>query len=183
MFPGNDVAQIGTPSGRPAPWELLDDGWERHRVDLLIIGCGNLLRGDDAAGCVFIRRLWDRWEPPPSIRLLDAGTSGMDVAFQMRDADRVILVDASATGAEAGTITHLPAAEVETLPPPSGLASHDYRWDHALAFARWLLGPHLPREIEVYLIEGGSFDFDRPLSPPVSAAVDWLADHFLDRMA
>ena len=45
----------------------------------LIIGCGNLLRGDDGVGPILIRRLWEIDRLPPHIRLADGGTGGMDV--------------------------------------------------------------------------------------------------------
>ena len=59
----------------------------------LVIGCGNLLRGDDAAGPVLVRRLWERGLRD-GVECADGGTGGMDVAFQMRGCDHVILVDA-----------------------------------------------------------------------------------------
>ncbi|HMZ79592.1 MAG TPA: hydrogenase maturation protease, partial [Acidobacteriota bacterium] len=58
---------------------------------ILIIGCGNLLRGDDAVGPILIRHLWEIGLPA-GVRCADGGTAGMDVAFQMRGADQVIIV-------------------------------------------------------------------------------------------
>ena len=60
---------------------------------VLVVGCGNLLRGDDGVGPVLIRHLWDRGVPDGA-RLVDGGTAGMDVGFQMRGAQRVVIVDA-----------------------------------------------------------------------------------------
>ena len=57
-----------------------------------MVGCGNLLRGDDAAGPILVRLLADR-DLPDGVRLVDGGTAGMDVAFAMRGARRVIVVD------------------------------------------------------------------------------------------
>lgn len=160
----------------PQPYELLDDGFDHPRVGLLVIGCGNVLRGDDAAGPVVIRRLWARGGLGDDVRLADGGTSGMDVAFQMRHADRVLIVDAARTGAVPGSIFRVPGSELEQLPPLSGIASHDFRWDNALAFGHWLLGPLMPAEIEVYLIEGEAFEFGEALSPAVDHAIDEVAD-------
>ena len=70
----------------------------------LIIGCGNLLRGDDAVGPVVVRRLLDRGLPA-GVEVADGGTSGMDVAFRMRGAARVVLVDACTSGGEPGSIS------------------------------------------------------------------------------
>lgn len=160
--------------GASAPIDLLEDGIERTRYKHLIIGCGNLLRGDDAAGPVLIRRMWETTDFPQDIQLADGGTSGMDVVFKMRDADNVIIVDAAKTGAKPGTVYQVPGSEIEEVPAVSG-GSHDFRWDHAISVARWLLGDHMPKSIEVYLIEGSHYEYGGELSPEVSDAVDAVA--------
>jgi hydrogenase maturation protease len=143
---------------------------------LLIVGCGNLLRGDDAVGPVLVRRLLELGLPP-GVGVADAGTGGMDVAFRMRGVEMVILVDAARTGAEAGTIYSVPGSIVEQLPPLTGINLHAFRWDHALAFGRWLLKDEYPRSVQVYLIEGADFTIGAPLSPPVAARMEDLAHH------
>ncbi len=140
------------------------------RCELLVVGCGNLLRADDGVGPILIRHLWEGGVPD-GVRLVDGGTAGMDVAFQMRGARKVVIVDASATGAPPGALFRVPGPRVEDLPPLSGLHSHSFRWDHALAFARWLLGDSYPSDVTVYLIEAASFTPGGELSPPVRAAV------------
>lgn len=137
---------------------------------LLVAGCGNLLRGDDGVGPILVRHLWELGLPP-GVRLIDGGTAGMDVAFQMRGAAKVIIVDACRTGAEPGTVYHVPGPLAEELPPLSGLHTHAFRWDHALAFARWLLGEQYPAEVSVYLIEAADFTPGADLSPRVRAAL------------
>ncbi len=123
---------------------------------LLVIGCGNLLRGEDGVGPILIRHLWNGGVPS-DVRLVDGGTAGMDVAFQMRGAKRVIIVDAATTGEKPGTVYKIPGPDVEELPPLSGLHTHSFRWDNALAFGRWLLGEDYPSDVEVYLIEAADF--------------------------
>lgn len=150
-------------------------------VRTLIIGCGNLLRGDDAVGPVLIRHLWDRGLPE-GVRCADAGTGGMDVAFQMRGVPQVILIDACRTGSAAGEIFRAPGEQLEQLPPLTGLHLHSFRWDHALAFARWLLKEDYPKNVTVYLIEGQDFEFGAPLSVPVEGAMRKLAAKLLDEL-
>jgi len=89
-------------------------------MDTLIIGCGNLLRGDDGVGPILIRRLWEIGLPE-GVRVADGGTAGMDVAFQMRGADRVIIVDACRTSAAPGTLYRVPGEQLEQIPPPEGI--------------------------------------------------------------
>ncbi|MEM8709498.1 MAG: hydrogenase maturation protease, partial [Planctomycetota bacterium] len=139
-----------------------------------VIGCGNLLRGDDAAGPILIRRLWDLGTGEHT-RLVDGGTAGMDVAFQMRGAERVILIDACTVGDEPGTLFRVPGDAIADLPAPTDIHSHSFRWDHALAFARWLLKDQYPSEVEVWLIEAESMGHGAPLTEKVAAAVEDLA--------
>lgn len=138
---------------------------------VLVVGCGNLLRGDDGVGPVLIRHLWDRGVPDGA-RLVDGGTAGMDVGFQMRGAARVVIVDACATGAKAGTVYRMPGEELTDLPPLQGLHTHSFRWDHAIPFARWALGDACPTDITVFLIEAAAMEMGAELSDPVTAGME-----------
>lgn len=155
----------------PAPHELLDDGHAPPPCDLLVIGCGNLLRGDDGVGPIAIRTLWQRGVPG-GVRLADGGTAGMDVAFQMRGAERVIILDAARTGATPGTLFKVPGHELEELPSLGGIHMHSFRWDHALAFGRWLLGPDMPADVTVLLIEAAQVEAGAPLSAPARTGME-----------
>lgn len=139
--------------------------------DVLVIGCGNLLRGDDGVGPVLVRHLWERGVPEGA-KLVDGGTAGMDVAFQMRGARRVVIVDAAATGSAPGTMFRVPGSELAELPPLQGLHTHSFRWDHAIAFARWALGEDCPTDITVFLIEVAGVEMGADLSEPASAAME-----------
>jgi hydrogenase maturation protease len=139
--------------------------------DVLIIGCGNLLRGDDGVGPIMVRHLWERGLPD-GVRLVDGGTAGMDSAFQMRGAAQVVIVDASRTGVPPGTIYRVPSQELENLPALEGLHTHAFRWDHALAFGHWLLGDDYPTDITVFLIEAGRLDPGADLTAEVRSAME-----------
>lgn len=143
--------------------------------DTVVIGCGNLLRGDDAVGPILVRQLWEEGVPSTGVILVDGGTAGMDVAFKMRGAGRVIIVDAAATGSPAGTIFRVPAGEIEHLPPLEGLHTHSFRWDHALSLGRWLLGDEYPQDITVFLIEAGDVSFGAEMTSPVAEAMQRVA--------
>ncbi len=140
---------------------------------VVIVGCGNLLRGDDGVGPVLIRELFDSGLPE-DVTLVDGGTAGMDVAFKMRGAIEAILIDASSTGSPPGTIFKIPGEEVENLPPLEGIHSHAFRWDHSLALAHWMLGEEFPAKVTVFLIEAENLGIGEPLSVAVTAAKDQL---------
>lgn len=137
-----------------------------------IIGCGNLLRGDDAVGPLLVRRLWET-DLASRVRLVDGGTAGMDVAFQMEGASEVVLVDACRTGAAPGTLYEVPGEEVE-IPPLTGTNLHAFRWDQALAFGRWLLKDRFPPKVTVFLIEAEQVEPGAALSSSVSQTLERL---------
>jgi hydrogenase maturation protease len=148
----------------------------------LIIGCGNLLRGDDALGPRLVRRLWELGMGD-HVRLSDGGTAGMNVAFDMRGMREVVIVDAcrprveageGEPAAEPGALYEIPGAEAQT-PPLNAVNLHNFRWDHALAFGRWLLKDEYPAKITVFLVEGAQFESCAELSTPVAEALEKLA--------
>lgn len=160
---------------------LLPEGLAPAPTHTVIVGCGNLLRGDDAAGPVLIRLLADR-QIPSGVRLIDGGTAGMDVAYAMRGSQRAILIDASNIGVEPGTVHRVPGEELRDLTPPEGNL-HRFRWDQALGFAQWLLKDEFPDDVTVYLVEGKSFELGDALTPPVQASIERIADAIMDQLA
>ncbi len=152
-----------------------DDATSLHPRDhVVVIGCGNLLRGDDAVGPITIRHLWTLGVPD-QVTLVDGGTAGMDVAFKMRGARLVILIDGATTEAVPGTVYEIPGSEIEQLPPLEGMHSHQFRWDHALAFGHWLLGDDYPADVKVFLIEIEQTTPGADLTERVDAAMRQVA--------
>jgi hydrogenase maturation protease len=71
---------------------------------ILIAGIGNIFLGDDGFGCEVLRRLAERtW--PESVRVVDFGIRGFDLAYALMDGyDVTIFVDATPRGGEPGTL-------------------------------------------------------------------------------
>jgi len=159
----------------------LPDGLTPAPTHTVIVGCGNLLRGDDAAGPVLIRLLADR-QIPTGVRLIDGGTAGMDVAYAMKGSQRAIVIDASRIGVAPGTVHRVPGEELVDLTPPQGNL-HRFRWDQALGFAQWLLKDEFPADVTVYLVEGESFELGDALSASVQASIEQIADAIMDQLA
>jgi hydrogenase maturation protease len=145
---------------------------------LVVIGCGNLNRSDDAAGVRVIQQLRRDFGDalPADVKLFDAGTGGMEVMFQSRGARQLIIVDACRSGTEAGAIFRLPGTEIDTVHQPS-YSLHDFRWDHAVHAGRRILGNAFPSDLTVYLIEAGSLQLGTELTAPVSRAVGKVCVH------
>lgn len=139
---------------------------------LVVIGCGNLNRSDDAAGVRVVQQLQREFGDalPRGVKLFDAGTGGMEVMFQARGARGLIVVDACRSGSEAGAIFRLPGSEIDSAHQPA-YSLHDFRWDHAIHAGRRIFGAAFPTDVSVYLIEAGSLELGTELTAPVSRAV------------
>lgn len=150
---------------------------------LTIIGCGNPNRSDDGAGVTVVRELLARLGPglPPGVRVLDAGTSGVEVMFQARGSRELIVIDASRSGSEPGAVFTVPGEILERAPEPS-LGLHGFRWDHALYAGRRIFGDAFPSLVTVYLIEADTVDLGIGLSPRVQAAVERVVDLVSSRL-
>jgi hydrogenase maturation protease len=140
---------------------------------LCVIGCGNSTRSDDGVGVYVAQTLRTQLleDPKPGVRVFDAGTGGMDVMFQARGASRLIIVDASRSGAEPGAIFTVPGRELESE-PDAAFSLHDFRWQHALTAGRKIFGAEFPGDVTVFLIEAKSLSFGLELSAPVRRSGD-----------
>jgi hydrogenase maturation protease len=148
---------------------------------LCVIGCGNSTRSDDGVGVYVAQTLRERLRrtPQPDVRVFDAGTGGMDVMFQARGASRLIIVDASKSGSEAGALFKVPGRDLESE-PDVGYSLHDFRWQHALTAGRKIFGPDFPSDVTVFLIEAASLAFGLQLSASVLSSADRVVDEIQD---
>jgi hydrogenase maturation protease len=135
----------------------------------IVIGIGNIFRGDDAVGLVAAQRLRDLKLPGVQILELDGDITTMSESWQ--GASRVIVIDAATSRSEAGTI-HRFAAHAEPLPRKvfaTCISCHAVGLARQIELARAL--KQLPPSLLVYGIEGQDFSLGAKLSPAVAAAV------------
>lgn len=90
--------------------------------DILILGIGNVLMGDEGVGAhaitSFLKTEW-----PPNVELLDGGTGGFHLMAHIEAHDHVIMLDATMDGKPAGTIQLLKPKFSKDY--PKALSSHD----------------------------------------------------------
>ncbi|MBD1853052.1 hydrogenase maturation protease [Leptolyngbya sp. FACHB-711] len=150
---------------------------------LTIIGCGNLNRCDDAVGVIVAQRLQsflNRY-PRSDVGVFDCGTGETDVMVQARGSNTLIIIDACTTGSEPGAVFTMRGAELESLPEP-GHSLHNFRWDHALAVGRKMMGKDFPKDITVYLIEADQLNLGLELSPVVKCAAAKVFDAIVESL-
>lgn len=136
--------------------------------DLLVIGLGNPLCGDDGAGLLTARYLQAKGFAAIAY---EGDASGL--LNLLPGAAHVIVVDAASSGVEAGTIHFL---EASSDPVPESLlrcSSHHMGLNEVIGVAR-ALGT-LPERFDVYAIEGSQLAPGDTMSEAVHAAVQMTA--------
>ena len=138
----------------------------------ILIGTGNPLAGDDAAGRLVARKARPRL--PADVHVVEATGDGAALLDLWNAGDDVILVDAAVSGGPPGTIHMLEAAD-RPLPARFHLrSSHAFGVAPGIELARAL--SRLPRRLALYAIEAGSFDTGAEPTPDVARAIDEVAD-------
>jgi hydrogenase maturation protease len=69
----------------------------------LVLGVGNILLKDEGVGVHVIQEL-QRRTLPGRVRLVDAGTAGLDALLSAEPVDKLIVIDALRAGGKPGTI-------------------------------------------------------------------------------
>ena len=141
--------------------------------ELLVLGLGNVLLGDDGAGPAVVAQLRDRYLTPAGMRLFDGGTLGLSLLPYLEDARRVILVDAVAADAPAGTLVRLEGADVGPV-VATKLSPHQVGVADLLEGARW--HDREPERLVLLGVVPESIELGVGLSDPVRRALPQLID-------
>ena len=88
----------------------------------LVLGLGNVIMGDEGIGVHAVRALAEH-ELPPGVECLDGGTGGFILLEPLQQADRIILIDATADENPYGTVTRTTPKFSRDYPPT--LTAHD----------------------------------------------------------
>ena len=96
--------------------KLVDTMPEYCTKPVLVLGCGNILFGDDGFGPAVIERILDEKEIPGNACFINAGSSArevlFDVALSERKPQRIIVIDAMECAAEPGAVVELGIEEI-----------------------------------------------------------------------
>lgn len=122
--------------------------------DVLILGIGNLLMGDEGVGVHAVRFL-EKLDWPPGVECLDGGTGGFHLLGPMQSAGQVILIDATLDGSTPGSFERLSPKFSSDY--PRTLTAHDIGLKDLLD-AFYLLGD--PRPVTLFAVS--VIDIEQP---------------------
>lgn len=125
----------------------------------LVLGLGNVIMGDEGVGVHVVRAL-SQESLPPGVECLDGGTGGFILLEPLEEADRIILIDATADENPIGTVTRTTPKFSRDYPPT--LTAHDIGVKDLLD-AFYIQGGN--REVILYAI---TIDPQQPISMELS---------------
>ena len=144
---------------------LADELTARFSGNVVVVGVGNPLRGDDAAGCLLARRL----RGTPDVRVIEAEEVPESFVGDIAAAapDVVVLVDAVDLGAEPGAVALLEREQVATYAPTT----------HRLPLSLVMDVVQRRTGANVFLIavQPLTLAFGAPVTPQVGAGIELLA--------
>jgi hydrogenase maturation protease len=146
---------------------------------VVVIGVGNALRGDDAAGLAAAEQIRASAPDDVAVRICEEEPTRLIDAFG--DADVAFLVDAVSTGAPAGTVHRFDASDGPVPSLERRASTHALGIGEALELARAL--GRLPRRTVVFGVEGSDFVAREGMTPAVADGVARVSAMLLKEVA
>ena len=105
--------------------------------NILVLGLGNLLMGDEGVG-VHAARMLEHGDLPHAVSMVDGGTGGFHLLSYLQDFATVIMIDATMDGNSPGTLSLIRPRFATDF--PKSLSAHDIGLRDLIESAL-LLGP------------------------------------------
>jgi hydrogenase maturation protease len=138
---------------------------------IIILGIGNLLLKDEGVG-IHLIQLLEKESLPPGVELVDGGTSTLDVLPLLKEADKIIVVDAMRARGAPGSIYRCRPQDL--TPSRDGPLSLCYLgFIQTLKMAK-LLGDDLESRTIIFGVEPQEIGWEIGLTPPVQENISLL---------
>jgi len=158
--------------------QLPDGARDKPPGTIKLIGIGQSLRGDDAAGLAAVRLWQEKYQTEnarPNLQVELAELPGIGLLGMINGAKIAILVDAVRSNNQAGTIHLLSTDQLEAFKDGAGSA-HGWGVAETLALGKQLMPLAMPETIYVIGIEAGELSLGEALSPEVELALPEAAN-------
>ena len=148
--------------------------------NIVVLGVGNLLMGDEGVGVRAVEELIRRYEIPPDVKVIDGGTIGIELLPYFDDCTHLLIVDAMSGQGEPGETTRI---AIEN--PPSffrnRVSPHQIGLADVLALAA--MNDDLPGSVTLFGIIPQQMDTGLTLSEPVTAGMEQLLVMLAEELA
>ncbi len=138
----------------------------------VVLGIGNTILTDEAAGVRTVEMLEQRYKVPANVLVIDGGTSGMEMIEDLSNLDFLIVIDVVKTGAAAGTVVKIAGDEIPVFFRQK-LSPHQIGLPDVLASLELL--DTMPKEIIVLGVEPISLELGMEMTATIAAQVPVLA--------
>lgn len=137
--------------------------------NILVIGMGNVLMRDEGIGVRAVEELDARYHLSDNVRVIDGGTTGMELFEPMRHADCLIVADAVNADAPPGTLVRIANEEINAF-FQTKLSNHQLGLSDLLALLAFK--GETPRHLAIIGMVPHVLDNQLGLSEPAAAGLD-----------
>ncbi|MGE5072492.1 MAG: hydrogenase maturation protease [Anaerolineae bacterium] len=142
-------------------------------MKVTVIGIGQTMRGDDAAGIEAVRR-WERLYPntaaDPQVTVQYSELPGLSLLDLLDGFDGAVLVDAVESAAAAGQVYHLGPDQIDSF-GHGGKTAHGWGVAETLQLDRQVNPERAGLRVRLVGIEAAQVEMGSPLSASVEAAL------------
>lgn len=128
--------------------------------DVLVLGVGNILLGDEGIGVHVVGEL-EKEKLPGNVELMDAGTALFSIVHLLKKRKKVIVIDAAKGGEEPGTIYRILPSQIKNEHNKI-LSMHEMGLRECLATLRY---EGVPQDVVIIGVEPDLIDWGVQLSP------------------
>jgi hydrogenase maturation protease len=148
-------------------------------MNIRVIGCGNVIAGDDGVGLMVIEEL--KKLSLPSVEIIEGGVFGLDLLDYFLDTDKVIVVDAVSTGNIKGGLCRIEKKDIEAMSRDNIISLHQLGIAEVMKIGSILYSDRMAENIILIGIEIGQLEdkFSLELSPSVKKTVPLAVEHVL----
>lgn len=143
---------------------------------IIILGLGNILYGDEGVGVLLAQRLYAHWDFPVNVEVVDGGTQGQTLLTFVERADRLLVLDAVDFGLEPGAI--LLRDNVPAYLTAQKIGPHQNSFSEVMGLAA--LRGTAPAHCALIGVQPAAMTLAAPLSTPVSESFDEAQGMALD---
>jgi hydrogenase maturation protease len=147
--------------------------------NILVIGMGNVLMQDEGIGVRAVEELDGRYELSANVRIVDGGTTGMELFEPMRNADCLIIADAVNSNQPPGSLIRIANEQINAF-FQTKISNHQLGLSDLLALLT--MKGERPQHIAIIGMVPHSLGSQLGLSEPAAAGLDSMVGLLLQEL-